>query len=415
MAQKYVGGDISMLPYYEQEGATYYDHNGKSISNVLSFFKDEGWNAMRVRLFVNPTKQTTNDSAPYSWSTDNNVCQNIEWVKSLGKRIKDAGMKFMLDIHYSDTWADPGKQWTPEAWKNLNDDALAKQVYNYTKDVLTQLKEAGETPDFVQTGNEISYGMLWGRPNGTLKQCWPSSPAANWSRFEKLLSQATQAVRETCPSAKIILHVERVSGNTNLQKDNANYAALTNFYQKMTATGIDYDIIGLSYYPYFHGAMSELDGAIRNLEASYPSKKIMLVETGYPYAWAVPGSTYDTSKTWAYNDAGQKAYTDSLVTMLNKHSNVNGLFWWWPEYNAKGTSLSGWYNAPLFDSRTGCATSALSEMKKFLSTTNGINTIKSTDSCAEDDNYYNLSGQRISKPAKGVYIHGGKVILTPNT
>lgn len=419
MAQKYVGGDISMLPYYEQEGATYYNHEGIAYADALNLFKDEGWNAMRVRLFVNPTKQTTNSSAPYTWSTDNNVCQDIEWVKSLGKRIKAAGFQFMLDIHYSDTWADPGKQWTPEAWASLSDDALAKKVYDYTVEVLTQLKNAGAEPDFVQTGNEISYGMLWGRPNGTLYQCWPSSSTANWTRFTNLLSQATKAVRATTPSAKIILHVERVSSNTSLQADNANYAALTNFYQKMTAAGIDYDIIGLSYYPYFHGALGELEGAIKKLEASYPSKKIMLVETGYPYAWAVPGSTYDASKTWAYNDDGQKAYTDSLVTMLNKHSNVNGLFWWWPEYNAKGTSLGGWYNAPLFDSRTGCATSALSEMKKFLSTTNGISTIKKTDCHAQDDNYYNLSGQRISKPAKGVYIHRGHIIntqhLTPNT
>lgn len=105
-AQKYVGGDISMLPRYEEAGAKYYTHTGEPVSNVLSFMKEEGCNAMRVRLFVNPTKQTTNSSAPYTWSSDDNVCQDIEWVKSLGKRIKDAGMKFMLDIHYSDTWAD---------------------------------------------------------------------------------------------------------------------------------------------------------------------------------------------------------------------------------------------------------------------------------------------------------------------
>ena len=408
-AQKYVGGDISMLPYYEQKGATYYSHDREPINDLITYSKEEGWNAMRVRLFVNPTKQTTNSSDPYTWSSDDNVCQDLEWVKTLGKRIKDAGMKFMLDIHYSDTWADPGKQWTPEAWASLSDDALATKVYDYTIDVLTQLKNAGAEPDFVQTGNEISYGMLWGRPNSTLYQCWPSSSTTNWTRFTKLLSKATQAVRTTTPSAKIILHVERVS--TSQQKDNTGYAALTNFYNQMTAAKIDYDIIGLSYYPYFHGAMSELDGAIRKLEASYPSKKIMLVETGYPCAWAVPGSTYDTSKTWAYNDAGQKAYTDSLVTILNKHSNVNGLFWWWPEYNAKGTSLSGWYNAPLFDSRTGYATSALSEMKKFLSTTNGINTIKNADSRDKDENYYTLSGQRVGKPGSGVYIHKGKKVI----
>lgn len=88
--------------------------------------------------------------------------------KSLGKRIKAAGFQFMLDIHYSDTWADPGKQWTPEAWASLDDDALAKKVYDYTVEVLTQLKNAGAEPDFVQTGNEISYGMLWG-PQGIIR------------------------------------------------------------------------------------------------------------------------------------------------------------------------------------------------------------------------------------------------------
>jgi len=109
MAQKYVGGDISMLPYYEQKGATYYSHDSEPINDLITYSKEEDCNAMRVRLFVNPKKQTTSEhNGTYSWTSDDNVCQNIEWVKSLGKRIKDAGMKFMLDIHYSDTWADPG-------------------------------------------------------------------------------------------------------------------------------------------------------------------------------------------------------------------------------------------------------------------------------------------------------------------
>lgn len=403
-AQKYVGGDISMLPAYERAGATYYTHDGQPISNVLSFFKDEGMNAMRVRLFVNPTKQTTEYSnGTYTWSTDNNVCQDIAWVKTLGKRIKDAGLKFMLDIHYSDTWADPGKQWTPKAWASLNDDALATKVYGYTADALTQLKNAGAEPDFVQTGNEISYGMLWGRPNSTLYQCWPSS-TANWDRFTKLLSQATKAVRTITPSAKIILHVERVS--TSQQNDNKDYSALTNFFKQMTEAKIDYDIIGLSYYPYFHGAMSELEGAISKLESSYQNKEIMVVETGYPYAWAVGGSTYDYSKHYAYSNEGQKKFTDDLITMLNKHGKVTGLFWWWPEYNAKGTSLGGWYNAPLFDSRTGKATSALSSLKNFVSTSAGIKSIHSNGS--KNESYYNLSGQRVSTPRHGVYIIDGK-------
>ena len=135
-AQKYAGGDISMLPKYEEAGALYYTHGGESIGDVLTFFKNQGMNAMRVRLFVNPKKQTTNNG---KWETDYNVCQDLDWVKALGKRIKDKGMKFMLDFHYSDTWADPSKQWTPAAWASLDDNALAQKIYSYTKDALAQL------------------------------------------------------------------------------------------------------------------------------------------------------------------------------------------------------------------------------------------------------------------------------------
>ena len=402
-AQKLSGGDISMLPKYEQAGATYYTHEGAPISDLITYSKQVGMNAMRVRLFVNP------DS-----STDGNVCQDIAWVKTLGKRIKDAGMRFMLDIHYSDTWADPGKQWTPKAWSTLGDNALAKQVYDYTADALAQLKAAGAEPDLVQTGNEISYGMLWGQSGGTLKQCWPSSPTANWNRFAQLLSQAVKAVRATTPSAKIILHVERVSGNTTLQADNANYSALKNFFSKMTAYGIDYDIIGLSYYPYFHGALSELDGAVSQLESTYPQKEIMVVETGYPYAWEVPGTTYDATATWAYSDAGQKQFTDDLIDMLNRHANVKGLFWWWPEYNAKGTNLSGWYNAPLFDSNTGRATSAFTEVGKFATNATAVNLPVNTQGTTDDNRYYDLTGKATDHPkSKGIYIHRQKKTILP--
>jgi arabinogalactan endo-1,4-beta-galactosidase len=182
---------------------------------------------------------------------------------------------------------------------------------------------------------------------------------------------------------------------------------LTGFFDKMKAQGIDYDVVGLSYYPYFHGSLDELEGAIGKVEGY--GKPIMIVETGYPYAWKVNGTTFDYSSTYAYSDEGQKAFTDSLIAMLNKHSDVTGLFWWWPEYNAKGTSLSGWYNAPLFDSRTGCATSALSELKKFAASTNGVAAVEAERPSAGDDKWYNLQGQGFSKPvAGGVYIHNGR-------
>ena len=117
-AQPFVGGDISMLPKYESAGVVYKDKTGKTVQDVLGFFREEGLNAMRVRLFVDPSKDS-----------DKAVCQDLAYVKALGKRIKDAGMALLLDFHYSDTWADPGKQWTPDAWKNLNDAQLATKIY----------------------------------------------------------------------------------------------------------------------------------------------------------------------------------------------------------------------------------------------------------------------------------------------
>lgn len=395
MAQKYVGGDISLLPEYINANATYYDSKGQSVTSPLQLFKDEGMNAMRVRLFVNPSQYTGSDKDP-------NACQDLEYVKKLGKQIKDAGFDLILDFHYSDTWADPAKQWTPAKWVNLSDEELYQKIYDYTKDALTQMCDAGATPDFIQPGNEISYGMLWGAYNASessLKKCYMGS-SNNWSRFTTLLSKAIKACREVCPDAKVILHTERT------QQPNV----LTNFYNQMANANIDYDIIGLSYYPSWHGNLSTLETALNALNSSFADKDIMIVETGYPYAWAIPGTTFDYTSVYPYSDAGQNSFTADLITLLNKYDNVTGLFWWWMEYNAKGTSLSGWYNAPLFDSRTGCATSALSTMRNFIESAS-IENIAADKQEITDDAWYTISGQRIKRPTEhGIYIHNGKKI-----
>ncbi len=189
--QKYVGGDISMLTKYEEAGVVYKDKDGNAVQ-PLPFFKEQGLNAMRVRLFVDPSQDN-----------DKGVCQDLNYVKALGKRIKDTGMAFMLDFHYSDTWADPAKQWTPDAWKSLNNEQLCDKIYEYTKDCLSQLKAAGATPDFIQTGNEISYGMLWGTEGTNENRCYTNSPAANWTRFINLLltrkSSSTASAHPSLP------------------------------------------------------------------------------------------------------------------------------------------------------------------------------------------------------------------------
>lgn len=400
-AQKYAGGDISLLTKYEKNGAEYADHGGKAIASPLDFFKNEGWNVMRVRLFVDPA------NAPAT-AKGEGVCQDLEYVKALGKRIKDAGFSLMLDFHYSDTWADPAKQWTPKAWLTMTDEELYAEIYNYTKGALQEMVAAGATPDFIQTGNEISYGMLWGAEGSTANRCYSGSDA-NWTRFTTLLKRAGEACREVCPKAKIIIHTERV----------ANTGVLKNFYTQMAEKGVDYDIIGLSYYPYFHGNLATLEAALNTIESAFPAKKIMIVEAGYPYKWEVPGTTFDYTATYPYSDEGQRKFTDDLITLLNRHAAVNGLVWWWPEANEHGLDWNtervtdGWYNSSLFDNNTGQATSALSSLKKFIDDGTGIVSVKS-ESRADDTPTYTLDGRRIADstplPA-GIYIKGGRKVI----
>ena len=201
--------------------------------------------------------------------------------------------------------------------------------------------------------------MLWGKEGSSnLKKCYMGKDA-NWNRFTTLLKKAGKACREVCPDAKIILHTERAA-QTNV---------LTNFYDRMNTDNVDYDIIGLSYYPAWHKDIATLETAIKTLESRYTDKKIMIVEVGYAYSWALEDADYDY--TWKYpaTEAGQKAFTDDLITMLNKHDSVNGLFWWWMEYNAypwDDTHMDGWWYAPLYDGHTGKPLAAMSSLKDFL-------------------------------------------------
>ena len=352
VAQKYVGGDISMLTKYENAGVVYRDKSGKAVK-PLEFFQQEGMNAMRVRLFVDPSQDS-----------DKGVCQDLDYVMALGKRIKDAGFKLMLDFHYSDTWADPGKQWTPDAWKSLTNDQLYAKIYEYTKESLEAMVAAGATPDFIQTGNEISYGMLWGTEaavgSNSVNRCYTNSSSSNWTRFFNLLKQAGKACREVCPDAKIILHSERVP-KTNV---------LTDYFNRMRNNSIDYDIIGLSYYPDHHGSINTLEGALNALENNNYGKDIMIVETGYSYAWAI-GSEFDYTATYPYSQEGQRQFTADLITMLNKHSSVTGLFWWWPEDNGNKNVTDGWWNAGLYNHSTGRPYTALYELKNFRGSVTG--------------------------------------------
>ena len=394
----YVGGDISLLPEYEAVGSIYKDENGNSI-DLLPFLYEAGMNAMRVRLFVDPGAFEAAHPNDY----DPNACQSLPYIIPLCQDIIENGFDLMLDFHYSDTWADPGNQWIPDAWKNLNDEELALKVKEYTIETLKTLAENNITPKFIQPGNEISYGMLWaeyGHDNQD-NHVWERPDKEKqieekaWKRFGSFLKAAIEGCREVCPDSEIIIHTERA----------AQVKVLTYFYDKMQSLDIDYDIIGLSYYPYHHGPMKVLNEALTTLEKKYPDKPIMIVETGCPIWWTIGDGT-----DYPLTLEGQNQFAQELVNTLLAHPNVNGLFWWWLEYNPYGTQLEGWYNAPLFDPKTGKATPALKTLCKFRTSESGVESVGKE--LFKDDKWYDLNGRVISQPTKpGLYIHNREKII----
>ena len=396
-AQKYVGGDISMLKKFIDEGAIYKDYDDQPVE-PLTFFKQQGWNAQRVRLFVDPANATDTEKKE-------GAIQNLEYVKALGKSIKDAGFSLMLDFHYSDTWTHPGQHGTPAAWKNLTADQMATKVYEYTKNCLQEMVNAGATPDFIQVGNEITDGMLF--PTGKI-----SNSSESWSILINFIKEGIKACNEICPQAKTVLHTEL-----------HNYDMVKTFYAKMANATVQYDIIGLSYYPDFHNSLSVFNTLLAQLETTYTDKQIMIVETGYGFEYQLAGAKYNFTSTYPLTDAGQQKFTKALIETLNTHERVTGLFWWYPEYNLNGIInktgtedwskdfTSGYWNGALFWPRSGYPLSAIKELKSFLGGYSGIETIRSTSQ--QDGIWYTLDGRRLNgKPAaRGLYIHNGKKII----
>ncbi|SHK98882.1 glycosyl hydrolase 53 family protein [Xylanibacter ruminicola] len=405
-AQKYVGGDVSLLSRYEENGANYKDKNGQSITDVLTFLKEQGMNTMRVRLFVDP------NNAP-SDHKGQGVCQDLDYVKKLGKKIKDAGLKLILDFHYSDTWADPGNQGTPASWIMINTPTY-EYIYTYTKESLQAMVDAGATPDFIQTGNEISFGMLWDGCKISANSAWNAYLDTNWDHLATALKNASKACREVCPEAKIIIHTEQCANNPTLD---------VAFYNRVKDNEVDYDIIGVSYYPYYKGPISNLNNGLTKLENNFPEKKIMVVETGCSYHYKMvkkDGESDNEEAGYPLTYEGQRQYTEDLITMLNNHELVIGLFWWFLEANEYGLDWNTkrvtdhWYNASLFDNETGKALPALYELKNF---SNGSSSaIQGIAKGLECDNrrWYSLDGKMLKdKPSKsGIYINNNQKIVT---
>ncbi len=397
-----LGADLSLLPAYEAAGTAYYPHEGgNAISDVLSYVKTEaGMNAVRVRLFVGPD------------GSDPSVCQDLNYVKQLGKRIKDAGLKFLLDFHYSDTWADPSNQSIPKSWYNLeeiddldklNDGTVWELVNKYTTACLKELVEYGASPDYVQIGNEISYGMLWRKEyDKVYPKLMQNERDWQWERLAKFLDAGARAVRSETPNAKIIIHTERV----------AEPDATVNFYTYLNNLNVDYDIIGLSYYPFYHGDLAQLKTTLDDLQKAFPKREVHIVETAYVYSNYPSDAVYDLQATWPATAAGQQTYVENLVSELWQHQNVTGLYWWFAEENGGGSKtkkvLNSWLNRGLWNNTTHRAQPALYKLKDFLTEpATSIMLPKQKQSQKKTGDVFDLSGRKVNKVSRGFYVGGG--------
>ena len=245
---KMLGADISFLPQLEYEGIKFSD-NGQE-KDALQILKDHKINYIRLRIFNNP-------SADSGYSPKHGFC-DLEQTKAMAKRVKAAGMKFLLDFHYSDTWADPGKQFKPSAWEGLDFAQLKTVIQKYTKDVLLALKAQGTLPDMVQVGNEISHGMIW--PEGRLE---------NMDTLTQFIKAGIAGVNEVDPSINIMLHI--ACGGQNKE---SRY-----FLDNMLSHGVKYDVIGQSYYPQWHGTLDSLKDNLTDLAKRYKQDVIVVEYT----------------------------------------------------------------------------------------------------------------------------------------
>lgn len=351
-ADRLVGADISLVPAYEAAGDQWLNESGVVIPDMLAYLKDAGWNSIRVRLFVDPSQD----------SSDPAVCQDFDYALALGKRVKEAGMNFLLDFHYSDTWCDPGQQKIPAAWTDHSDAALASQLYTYTHTVIKGLIDGGATPDYVQIGNEITYGLLWNTADGkfptsssqyaSVGYCptWSSRYSdgeAQWMRTASFLNNAAHGVRQAFTDAaldstkvKIVVHNE-MSGN-QYNSDN--------FYKHIRTAGFDnYDVIGLSYYPFWNGKLDVLGGLITTLKRDFSEKKVQIVETAwyngyYPYTVNAKNeyTIASLNENWTADAQGMVNYLADLTTYLKRFDNVDGIYYWTPEECGSGYEKTVW-------------------------------------------------------------------------
>ncbi|MGN9907322.1 glycoside hydrolase family 53 protein [Phytohabitans sp. LJ34] len=335
------GADISHLTKNEDYGAVYRDHRGRP-GDAVRILRDNGVNLARLKVWVDPADGYNSKAR----------------VLAMAKRAKARGMRLLIDFHYSDAWADPGKQNKPAAWADLPFDGLRQALYDHTYDVISALRQQGTPADMAQVGNEINGGLLW--PDGR----WD-----NWDGLAALLTAGSNAVKAASPSTKVVLHLA----------EGGNNGGHVWWFDNAIARGVPFDVIGLSHYVYWHGPLGALQANLFDLSTRY-GKPIALVETAYGFTLEendheanIFNAALEQAGGYPATPQGQ---ADALRDMFNVVAAVPGtlgVVYWEPTWTAVDgagwdpadpTSGDGWENQAVFD-YSGRALPALKVFGRF--------------------------------------------------
>ncbi len=325
-----IGADISELKKVEDNGGIF--KVNRVEKDALTILHDHWFEYLRLNLF----------HTPEAWEKYLQLEANLQ----MAQRIKQAGFKLLIDLHYSDTWANPGVQTRPKAWQNLSFLVLTDSVYQYTRKIITTFKNKNALPDMVQLGNEITGGMLWddGRVGGIY------NTPTQWQKLAALINAGIQGVKDGLApgdSVRIMIHLD--SGGS---KETTQW-----FFDNLFAHDVNFDIIGLSFYSYWNGKMNNLADNLNSISQKY-DKDIIIVETSYP--WTL--KDYDQVPNWMSDPArlhagypasvpGQQSFLEDVITILKNVPNGRGkgIFYWQPIDISPPRCGSGAENIALFD------------------------------------------------------------------
>jgi arabinogalactan endo-1,4-beta-galactosidase len=302
-----VGADVSFLAHAEKTGTVFKDAGVAKPG--LQILKDHDYNWIRLRLFHTP------DRLP------NNLAYTIEEAK----KAKKLGFKFLLNFHYSDTWADPQKQYIPRAWENMSQEELVEAVERYTEQTIVAFRDADAMPDMVQIGNEVIGGMLW--PNGRLPRNWD-----NFADLQKAGIRGVDSASHGASRPRILLHIDRGGDMKSTQA----------FFDQCQKRGIDFDVIGQSFYPWWHGSLDELRENMAFMADRY-EKDIMLVEVAYNWR---PAEYIKKPGPFPESPEGQRNFLEAVERIVRDTpaNRGKGVFWWEPAVGPSPIASRGMFD-----------------------------------------------------------------------